>query len=177
MRLAAVLALLSLAIAGAAPLDPLGGMDAQAAYERGIALAQQGRHTESLVFLRHAVRTRPDLWQTQFDYGTALANSSVEIAPHRHLPGPVSRSSWERVAMMREAQEHLAGSEALAADARQHGLSIRRIGTLVGSWGLEWDAVRAFQLAMIADPASSDLKHEFANEVARLKDTRGAYYR
>jgi hypothetical protein len=144
-------------------------MDAKEAHQRGIALSSQGRHMESLPFFRRALVLRPDLWHVQFDYATGLANATVEVAPHRGIPGPVTRSSWERVAMMREAMMHIAAAETVAPDSGSKALSHHRLASLLASWELQWDALRGFQLATLAHSAPR-LREGFANQVARMRN-------
>jgi hypothetical protein len=148
-------------------------MEARDAYERGMALAAQGRHTESTAFFRRALQLRPDLWHVQFDYSTALANATVEVAPHRGIQGPVTRSSWERVAMIREAMVHMAAAEAVAPDGVRKALSRQRLASFLAVWELQWDVLHELQLAMLADSTRPAFREAFATQVARMRSVRG----
>src|SRR5258705_4879064 len=113
--LAAVLAWSSAPRSAFGAHDPAAAMDARQAYLAGVDLSRRSRHTESLPYFRRALGLRPDLWQVHCDYAAALINSVGEARPGVAAPRGVTRSSWERAAMIREGLSELDHAERQAA--------------------------------------------------------------
>jgi tetratricopeptide (TPR) repeat protein len=136
-----------------APARPEMRLDAKASFLRGIELVRAGHHVDALPYFRHALDLRGDLWQVHSDYASALLNATIQVAPHRGVPGPVSRSSWERVSGIREAFEHLDTAERLAPEPRFRAMVLNLRSSLFSNWGLFWDAAVEYRRATDADPS------------------------
>jgi len=143
------------------PPEPefLAGMDAEQALRAGIALGQSGRDLESLAYLRHAIRAgRGDLWQARYNYATALYNVTLRIEPRNGVPTYVVRSSWERIALVREAIQQLDLAEGLTRTPRDRAIVRAASAQMLWLWGMPWNAFVAYRQAAAADPEN----HEFA---------------
>jgi len=138
---------------GVAPADSLQSIDPKAAYLEGVELVRHGHHVESLAWFRHALALRTDLWQVHADYASALLNSTIQVAPHRGLPGPATRSSWERMNAIREALEHLDRAEGLAREPSYQATVLYVRSTLYANWGLFWNSAVDHRDAGRLDPS------------------------
>jgi tetratricopeptide (TPR) repeat protein len=142
------------------PPEPefLAGMDAEQALQAGIALGRSGRDLQSLAYLRHAIRSgRGDLWQARYNYATALYNVTLRIEPRNGVPTYVVRSSWERIAMVREAIQQLDLAEGLTRSPRDRAIVRAASAQMLWLWGMPWNAFVAYRQAAAADPANRDV--------------------
>ena len=156
------------------PADSLAAMDANTALLRGVGLSLDGRYTESLPFLRHALDLRSDLWEVHSDYGASLCNATVEVAFHRGILEPRSRSSWERAAMAREAWERFSNAERLAGTPGDAARPAQQRAKLLALWGLSWNALDDYRRASTLSPGSAPLARDAANHFASMKEAAGA---
>ena len=137
--------------------DPLSSLDPKSSYLKGVELVRAGRSLAALPYFRRALVMRPDLWQVHCDYAAALLNSELVVAPHRGIPRPISRSSWDRVVGAREAFERFDSAERLAASAADRAYVEHVRATVLGAWGFAWDALRDHRRAVQADPSRPEL--------------------
>jgi hypothetical protein len=122
------------------------------------SLGRAGRHLASLPYYRQALRnTRTDFWQLHFNYGTALYNATLEIDARNGVPVHAVRSSWERVACMREAVQEILAAERLARTPRDLALVRSTRARMLWLWGLPWETFAAYREAQFADPADRAL--------------------
>jgi len=114
--------------------------------------------SESLPYLRRALALRPDLWQVHCDYAAALINSVTEARPGLWTIRSVTRSSWERVAMIREGLSELDRAERLtrAPLDSAHVIAIR--GQALAIWGMSWNGLAEYGRARRLDSASAELR-------------------
>ena len=151
------------------PTDALASLEAKHAYLEGVELVRANRSWQALPYFRHALALRPDLWQIHCDYAAALLNSEIDVARHRGILGPVSRSSWERAAGAREAFQRFASAETLAASPHDRAYVEHVRGTALGAWGLAWDAIRDHRLAASADPGRPELARSLSSLLAEMQ--------
>jgi hypothetical protein len=138
--------------------DPLAALSGEEALRTGFALGQAGRDPESLPYFRRAIRAgRGDVWQARYDYATALYNTTLRIESRNGVPVYTVRSSWERIALVREAVRQLGLAEGLAPTPRDRATVRAAYAQMTWLWGLPWDAFVAYRQAYSADPANHAL--------------------
>jgi hypothetical protein len=138
--------------------DPPAAMDARRAYLTGVDLSRASRHTASLPYFRRALGLRPDLWQVHCDYAAALINSVGEARPGIAPPRSITRSSWERVTMIREGLSELDHAERLAAAPLDSAYVIAIRAQALAIWGLSRDGLFEYRRAQRLDPGSTELR-------------------
>lgn len=142
------------------PPEPaaLAAMSGDDALRTGLALGRAGRDPESLPYFRHAIRLgRGDIWQARYNYATALYNTTLRIEVHNGLPTQAMRSSWERIALVREAVRQLTLAEGLARMPQDRSTVRFAYGQMLWLWGMPWDAFVACRQAYSQDPANAGL--------------------
>jgi hypothetical protein len=102
-----------------------------------------------------------------------LSNAAVEVAPRRGIPMAVSRSSWERVAMVREAFDQLALAERRIAQPRDRAYIARTRARVYAMWGFGWDAAGEFRAAAAADSSDGSLAVEARRYEGTLREQAG----
>ena len=75
------------------------------------------------------------------------------MARHRGLPGPVSRSSWERLIAIREALDRLNSAQKLAQESRDRATVLSLRSNLYANWGLFWDSAVEHRRAVETNPS------------------------
>lgn len=138
----------------AAPAHPAATASLEAANERAVALVLEGRAVESLPWFRRQFALMTDrIWGAHVDFAAALHNAAVESG----ATGPHTRSSLERVALVREALHELDVAESLAtAPADRVRVCIDRAHTLE-FWGMPWDALGQVERAAAVPGAGADV--------------------
>jgi hypothetical protein len=77
------------------------------------------RHSESLPYFRRMIELLPpDDWSLRHDYANALQGASLESRTLHGLPLHAARSSYESIALMREALAELDRAQRLAPTPR-----------------------------------------------------------
>jgi tetratricopeptide (TPR) repeat protein len=133
-------------------------MSGQEALRTGFALGRAGRDPESLPYFRRAIRAGSgDMWQARYNYATALYNTTLRIESRNGVPTYAVRSSWERIAFVREAVQQLALAEGLARTPRDRATVRAAYAQMAWLWGMPWDAFVAYRQAYAVDPANHDL--------------------
>jgi hypothetical protein len=143
------------------------GMTADAAYDSALRLGRAGDHEASLPFYRAALAgSLGPAWTAHFNYASALYNTGLQVRERLGVPIPVTRSSIERVALMRAslAELDIAG-ELAQGTARERAVVVLERAARLKWWGLPWDAlVQIRQAAAIvpADPRPARAAEEYA---------------
>lgn len=144
--------------ASGASTGPAAAMTPQAAYETGLRLAQSGHHEASLPYYRRALEGKPiTAWVVHYNYGGALYNVGLEVRDRRGVAVPVTRSSIERVAMMRDALAELDIAERLTINTHDRAIVIRARGERFQIWGFPWDAFVQLRQAQWTDSLRREL--------------------
>lgn len=151
----------------AAPPAPWGdealAMGPVEAYARGAALADSGRARASLPYLHHAVDAPGAPWQAWRTYASALHNVAMAGAlDPLTATDPAPRSSFERVALMREAFPRIDRAIALTRTPAERAIAQNTRGQFLRTWGFPWDAMQDFHMAGELDPAWRDQALFFA---------------
>jgi len=132
--------------------DSIVALDLETASRRVFELVRAKRWFESLPYYRHIVAQPGANWLAHFDYGTVLHNASVETRPRSGLLSPLTRSSFERVAMMRDALEHYDRALALAPESADRAVILAGRAHDLNAWGFPWDAMTDYRRAAALDP-------------------------
>lgn len=148
-----------LAIHGPAPVsDVIATLDPQTLFRTVDSLGRAGRDLASLPYHRQLLRSaRADLWQLHFNYSAALYSATLEIETRNGRSAYAMRSSYERVACMREAVQEILAAERLARTPRDLALVRATRARMLWLWGLPWEAFTAYREAQFADPADRAL--------------------
>jgi tetratricopeptide (TPR) repeat protein len=126
------------------------------AYQRALALSQAHRFAESLPYFRRALETPPTAWEPYRAYAISLFLTTHQVREHLGRPQPVTRSSWERVALMREAARQLDAAARLAGTPKDRAAVAVVQARHLGAWGLSWDALSDYNRAVRDDPAERE---------------------
>jgi hypothetical protein len=120
------------------------------------ALFVAGRRIESLPYAK-ALRDRlPDNWQARLNYAITLNGAAIEASRSGAITR--TRSSVERVAMLRLALAELAAAEAYADSPRAHAALAVQTGDLERIWGMPWDALEHYVAAERRDSTWADAR-------------------
>ena len=135
----------------AAP-DPLANVAPHEAYQIGNRLIREGRSSEAIPYFRRAfVDLRQDFYGIHFGLAAALRNATLQDTVRRGLVQPVTRSSVERVAMLKEALVEFERASRLAETPSQMVEVTRAVSQILGNWGFAWDAFALYRQAQHAD--------------------------
>lgn len=149
------------------PRAPLADLPAGVAAERAADLVRDKRYLASLPYFERAIAEEPQQPQPHLGYAVALLNAVHETRTHLGHDEFAVRGSPERVAMVREALDHLIVVERMARAARdRHDLawSLGTRGQMMAAWGLPWDAFAAYRQSEWSDSTVA----EFAGKADRL---------
>jgi len=133
----------------------LPAMPPREAYERAAQLGLAGRFTESLPYFRAAAGEREDFARLHFTFAAALYNGCFQVLG-RHPPIPATRSSFERVRMMREALHELERASRFELGAGERAALVRQHGEWLQAWGFNWEAFIQYRHAQQLDPGAGD---------------------
>ena len=133
------------------------------AYARGVALVDSGRSRASLPYLHHAVAAPGAPWQAWRIYASALHNAAMAGVTDPLVATDLApRSSFERVALMREAFPRIDRAIALAGNPPERAIAQNTRGQFLRTWGFQWDAMQDFHMAGELDPSWHDQALFFA---------------
>lgn len=136
-----------------APSDSLAHLTLVGANKAAIDLVHARRYTESLPYFRREFELLDrDSWGLHLDYGTMLFNSTFQMRTIHGLPTRVTRSTLERVALVREGLAELDRSERLASKPAEFARTRERRAHILWAWGFYWDAIEHYASALRADP-------------------------
>jgi tetratricopeptide (TPR) repeat protein len=138
--------------APAASSDPVSSMDGMDALRAGTQMGSRGEYDRSLPYLRRALAANPDSWEARFNLASSLANTALEARRHLGHDEPVTRSSADRLALLRESELELESAFALARTPHEAALAMWTRGNLYRSWGLPADALVCARRALEIEP-------------------------
>lgn len=154
------------------PSDSLAELDPTEAYRRGYELLKARGAYESLPYFRRAIAGRPDDWRLRVNAAVAMSDAALEA---RSVLGSVrlkTRSSFERVALMREAMAQQDRAEALATTPGDRARAIAARAHVLVVWGFQRDALAEFRRAGTLDPqwlsVAADLEAQLLGDQALL---------
>jgi len=142
----------------AASAHPAHALTPQAAYQTAVRLGQSGRHEESLPYYRRALTgSPPNPWLVHYNYAGCLYNIGLEVRERCGVAMPVTRSSIERVALMREALAAWDVAERLATTARDRATVLQTRAERLQIWGFPWEGFVLLRQAQWTDPERKEL--------------------
>ena len=136
----------------ASPTESLGLADV---FRKGIALGREGHHLAAAGCFRKVASQRPRSWLARQSYASALYNGSSEVRMHLGKEEPVTRSSVERIALVRVSMIEARTADSLAATPQQRAVMAYQHGQILHAYGLVTDALVAFRSAARLDPSST----------------------
>ena len=136
-----------------APADPVATMDGMEALRTGTQMGSRGEFERSLPYLRRALAANPGSWEARFNLASSLANTALQARRHLGHDEPVTRSSADRLALLRESERELESAFAQARTPHEAALAMWTRGNLYRSWGLPADALACARRALEIEPA------------------------
>ena len=152
---------------GVAAADSLATMDPQQALGRGVELGRHGRHSDSLPYFRRAAEAGG--WTAHWNYAAAMNNATFEVWSRHGVLAPASRSSIERLALMREALDEVRVAERRAPDRRTVAVLELVRGRTLMLWGFPLDALEVYRGALAIDSTSATTRRMIAECEASLR--------
>ena len=153
-------------------IDPMAGLDAKQAYLTGVDLVRRGHAGSSVPYFRRALALAPDVCGVHCDYAAALVGAVGEARGNLGLARSVTRSSWERAAMIRDAFAEFDRAESLASSPadRAHVIGLR--AQTLAIWGPSWNGLAEYGRARQLDPSSGELRGRSAQLARIMRDPR-----
>jgi hypothetical protein len=140
-------------------------------FRRVRALSGEHRWVEALPLARQLVEHDETFWQSHHLYAFTLSAAIHQERIVRGKPFPVTRSSRELVAMLRQAMIELETAGRLTKD-KEHLIHVHSLlGQTLAVWGFDWNALMEYEALARIDPAWKDKveeTEEAAKVVARL---------
>ncbi len=154
--------------------DPLTALEIRAASDSADAHMRAGRYHEALRFMERIDRaTRETTPDFEGAYATALRNAALEVRAVDGVPLPTTRSSVERVELVRRSLGRLDAGERKSPTPEQvTRLSVARGGQLV-TWGFVREAYAAYWKAHEAAGLDETAQREAGNLERALVDPAG----
>ncbi len=135
----------------AGPASAIDRMDVKAAYLEGARLYQEHRHLEALPYFRRIGALLPNP-PRQFHLQITDVLDHAALQTRSDAAQPASRSSAERVAMVREALAHLDAAERLSTTPRELAEVRAWRAIVLRVWGFPWEALYWLRSSAAADP-------------------------
>lgn len=155
---------------GSAPrvaVDSLAALDPTEAYRQGYELLKARQAYESLPYFRRAIAGRPDDWRLRVNAAVAMSDAALEARSVRGSIRLKTASSFERIALMREALAQQDRAEALATSPGDRARAIAARAHVLVVWGFPRDALAEFRRAGTLDPQWASLASDLE---AQLRD-------
>lgn len=149
--------------------NPVDAMDGAAAYREGARLYAAGRFTEAALYFRRLGVVTPSAPR---EYHIQFVEVLYRAAQQRRadFAQPATRSSIERIALLREALEHLDRAQQLSVTPREVAEVHATRASLLRVWGFPWDGLRELRAAAAADPGWRDVAISGDLVLKRLSD-------
>ena len=126
-------------------------LDLRAAYTEAVRLYQSRRDLESLPYFRRALALVPQPSRTlHLQITDALERATLQV--RGGAAQPATRSSVERIALVREALAHLDEAERLSGTPRERAEVRAWRANILRVWGFPWETLLGLRSASEADP-------------------------
>ena len=129
-------------------------LSADEAYKTAITLGRDGHHLEALPYFASAVRQAPDSWTARQSYASALYNSALETRLHVGKAEPITRSSVERITLVRASMVESRAADSIAESPHDHALIALQSAQVLNTFGLVDNALDGFRRASVIDPTN-----------------------
>src|SRR5262249_49533003 len=129
-------------------------LSAEEAYKTALAMGQEGHHLEALPYFSSAVRQAPDSWTARQSYASALYNSALETRLHLGKAEPITRSSGERITLVRASMLQSHAADSMAVSPSDHAVIAFQRAQLFTTFGLVDNALEGFRRASVIDPTN-----------------------
>ena len=149
-------------------VDPLAAIGVAEAHERGMDLARGGDPLGAVPYFRRVMELRPDSWNAHENLAGALGNGVMQARKHLGHAEIGTRSSVERVAMMREALRHTEVAESLAQTPTDRATVLFERGRALRTWGYPVEALVFLRLAYTSAPNRPEIE-------ASLREAQDAF--
>jgi len=137
------------------PAKPAEHLAARDAFRMGVALSRDGHHLAAAGYFATLARQMPDSWTAQQSYASALFNSAQEVRTHLGREEPMTRSSVERIALVRTSMIEARRADSLSTTPQQHAVIAYQHGQMLHAYGLVADGLVAIRRAALLDSSSS----------------------
>jgi hypothetical protein len=138
---------------GAALPDSIARLGPDAAEQRGAWFVRAGRADLSLPYFRRALSFPGAPAMAHLEYSSSLNDAAIQSRSRLHFMGQATRSSVERIALMRESLGQLDVAERMAATPAERALVHATRAHHYVTWGMPLDALLEFHAAQTADPS------------------------
>lgn len=138
-------------------IDPIAALGGQQAHDRGLALARSGDPLAAVPYFRRVTGLHPDSWFAHENLAGALGNAAQQARTHLGKIEGATRSSLERVAMLRETLAETETAERMAGNPADRAVVLFERGRALQTWGFPCEALVMFRLAAAADPRRADI--------------------
>ena len=132
--------------------DPIAALDVTQAHERGMELARGGDPLGAVPYFRRVVALRPDSWNAHENLAGAVGNGALQARTHLGKVEIATRTSIERVAMLREAIRETEAAESRVQTPTDRATVLFERGRALQTWGFPIDALVFFRLAYASAP-------------------------
>jgi tetratricopeptide (TPR) repeat protein len=157
------------------PATPGMSLSPEAAFDSATSLRDLGQFRASLPYYRHALRARPQSgWSEHLAFATALSNATLQFTTRGGVRVPETRSSGERVVLLREAIEQYERAALLAPHDTTRARIVGIYANLLYVYGFTWDAFVAYRKASQADPTVAAYAQQGDALMDMLHDPAGA---
>ena len=150
--LAGVVALACHPWRSAPPRDPLAGMDVNAAADSADALDKRGKFVEALRYVEYLERVGQLTAAFESRAATAANNASIQVREQHGLAIPATRSSIERVALIRQSIARAQRAEDMVQSPGMKGAFQAARAGQIAVWGFEREAFAGYRRAAALGP-------------------------
>lgn len=129
------------------PADPIERMSVDDAFAAGLRHGGAGHHLAALPYFRRAVTLAPDSWTARENYASTLYNGAQEARVHLGKNEPATRSSIERISMIRESLGQTEEALKWASQPADQALVFFQRAQAFHTFGFAIDALLEFRQA------------------------------
>jgi len=139
------------------PQGPAAGLSTEDAGARAFEMVGTQRHLEAIPYFRRVVTLDPGSWLAHENLASALGNGAQQARTLLGKDDIATRSSVERVAMMRESIAETEVAEWLAPGPEGRVMSLFERARALETWGFPLDALVRFRAAAALAPGRADI--------------------
>jgi len=137
--------------------DPAAALDVTRAHERAMDLARGGDPLGALPYFRHVVALRSDSWNAHQNLAGAAGNAAQQARTHLGKVEIATRTSIERVELMRETIRETEAAEGVVVTPGDRATVLFERGRALQTWGFPIEALAFFRLAYANAPQRPEI--------------------